>query len=297
MNTLRHIVFGAGIAGLLAASCCGFALAGGAGDDAVDERQPLSAGGSVSINDNLPGDVTVSAWNKSEVGIGGASGCQDGWEFGGTPSALTLSIKLSTHSRNVDDCDLHIQLPADAALSLKTISADVSLSGAGGPLKIFTVSGNVTAQSPSQDVVLQTISGDLHVTGPQGKLSFKSASGNLTLGAATLSELKAESASGDIDLDSAYTTHARVSVTTISGDVTLHVPKGFAGSVLLKSFSGDLPCESDDSILAHPGRAGLGKVCQYGQTDGKGASLVLSSQSGDLTIDGKLGAAVPPAQR
>jgi len=299
MNTLRHTVLTPALAGLLIATCCGLgaAHAAGGGDEQVDQRQPLSAGGSVEISDNLPGSVTVSAWDKSEVGVSGESGCsQNGWDFGGTPSALTLAVKLSTHSRNVADCELRIRLPADAELTLKTISADVSLSGVQGPLKISTVTGDLAVQSQSPDVSLQTVSGDLHVAGVQGKLNVKSASGNLSLSGATLSELKFESVSGDFDLGSVYAPHAHVSANTVSGNITLHVPKDPPASVVLRTFSGALPCDADAGIAERPRRPGF-KTCEYGQADGKGASLVLSSQSGDLKLDGSLGAAAPAAAR
>jgi hypothetical protein len=296
MNTLRQTVLRAGLAGLLLASCSALGAQAAGNDDAVDERQPLSAGGSVTITDHLPGSVTVSAWNEPVVGVSGESGCsQEGWQFDGTPAELNLTVKLPTHSRNVADCELRVRLPADARLTLKTISADVSLSGAQGPLRISTVSGDLTVQSQSQDVSLQTVSGDLHVAGVQGKLAAKSASGNLSLSGATLSELKVETVSGDIQLGSAYAPHAHGIVNTVSGTITLHVQNDPPGSVQLKTFSGSLPCETDGSA-ERPRRPGF-KTCEYGQADGKGASLVLTSQSGDLKIDGSLGAAAPSAPR
>src|SRR5581483_1420616 len=279
------------------------------GDRPVNERRPLNADGRVYIND-VAGTVVVSAWDRNEVLATGTLGYGvDRLEVSGDASDLSFVVKLPKHSHNVGESDLRLMVPQGARVELDTVSADVSVQGARGPLKITTVSGDVGADVQSQDVAVQTISGDLilrapskstrvntvsgdlHLSGLQGMLAAESVSGNLSVSGSRFSELRLKSVSGDMGLEASFEPQARVVGETLSGSITLRVPSDVSGTALVKSFSGEAQCDMQHTSVS---TASKGKRREFVFGDGKGVSLELSTFSGDVRIDRLQGAGVTP---
>jgi hypothetical protein len=142
---------------------------------------------------------------------------------------------------------------AAKAIEVKTISGDIQLTGAGGEVDVATVSGNATLEFA--DVSrgrFNSVSGDMTVGFallPEGQIEGQSVSGNVNLNfaAAPAAEFDVQTFSGDIKncfgpkpVEQRYgsgsrlqfTTgdgHARVRVTTKSGDVRVCVRGKNAG--------------------------------------------------------------------
>lgn len=280
---------------------------GGGAERPVNERHPLNADGRVFVND-VAGTVVVTGWDRNEVQATGTLGYGvDRLEVSGDASGLSFVVRLPKHSHNVGETDLRLMVPYGANVELETVSADTSVQGLRGPLKITTVSGDigadvqspeVTVQTVSGDLILRapskqtqakTVSGDLHLSGLEGALTVESVSGNLSVSGSRFSELRLKSISGDMGLDASFAPRAQVIGETLSGNITLHVPADVSGTALVKSFSGESQCELQQASTSS---AKGGKKREYVFGDGKGVDFELSTFSGDVRID-KL-SRVPP---
>jgi hypothetical protein len=284
---------------------------GGGGDRPVNERRPLNADGRVYVND-VAGTVVVTAWDRNEVVATGTLGYGvDRLDVSGDASDLSFTVKLPKHSHNVGESDLRLLVPQGARVEVEAVSADVSVQGTRGPLKITTVSGDVGADVQSPEVAVQTVSGDLilrapskstrantvsgdlHLSGLQGMLAAESVSGNLSVSGSRFSELRLKSISGDMGLEASFAPQARVTGETLSGNITLRVPPDVSGTALVKSFSGEAQCDMQHTSVS---AANKGKRREFVFGDGHGVSLELSTFSGDVRIDGLPGSGVvPPA--
>ena len=158
-------------------------------------------------------------------------------------------------------------------------------------LDLLSASGDVLAEAmDSLNARIGTSSGDLDLRGVRGELELHTASGDIGLRDHSGGSLKAESASGDIELE----TREAVSAASASGDVTLHLgdeSRGAAGetvsgdvlchvrgldfSAVLNSRTGDL--ENRTSLPEYRTRHEL----RLGEGRGK---IALNSVSGDVTI-------------
>lgn len=150
--------------------------------------------------------------------------------------------------------DVAVTLPTDSDVTVRTGSADVTVTGsvAGGQVK--SGSGNVRFESSSAALVVQTGSGDIHVESSAADLKVKSGSGDVVV----------------LGLGSA------ASVSTGSGDVKLGNTRG---AVVVKTGSGDLEVREATSDVAYmTGSGDLTVGTAYrGRISVKGAS-------GDVTV-------------
>jgi hypothetical protein len=272
------------------------------GSQQVNEHRPLNANGEISLN-NMTGTVVVSAWDKNEVDVTGElDGDSDHLEISGDAGHLSIDTRSPKRLHGSVSADLHLMVPAGAKLTVETISADVSVNGARGPVKVNTVSGDVglavtapsvSVQTVSGDVILQgsspdttarSVSGDLRLTGLQGALDAETVSGNLDVVGTRFAVLKLKSTSGDVHLDVSFSDKAKVTGETLSGDITMLVPADLSGTGTLKSFSGEAICDKTPvEASSSPGS----KKRQYVWGNGKGVEMELSSFSGDIRVDRK----------
>lgn len=121
-----------------------------------------------------------------------------------------------------------IRLPKDweGNIDAHTISGTMSVRGVAGPeIAMETVSGDLRAMNVAGDsTALRTVSGDVKAGGFTGrKLSLRTVSGDLDIQGSAFESVKANGVSGDIVLE--FTApFRRVEGTTVSGDMTIHVP-------------------------------------------------------------------------
>jgi multidrug efflux pump subunit AcrA (membrane-fusion protein) len=273
----------------------------GGGTSQIDERRPLNADGRVYVND-IAGTVVVNAWDRNEVQVTGELGYGvDHLEVTGDPSNLSVVVKPK-HSHGTGESDLRLMVPAGARVEVETVSADASVRGTRGNLRVSSVSGDigvdvqspeVSVQTVSGDVIMRapskatqahTVSGDLHLSGLQGELLVDTVSGNVSVKGSRFSDLKLKSVSGDMGLDATFSPQAMVTGETLSGTITLHVPVDLSGTATIKSFSGEAQCDLPQSSEVSSSR-NLHKKRELVFGDGHGVNLQLSSFSGDVRID------------
>ena len=187
-------------------------------DKSIQERIAADPRGNVEIND-LAGSVELQGWDKNEVEVTGKAGSDvDRVSVSGDPAHV--SVQVITHQGKLWGSDgsahLIVRVPAKSSVAATLVSADFSVSGLLGDLKLQSVSGDVKGE----------VGGDLRAG---------SVSGNINLKARSARSIAVRSVSGDITLAAG---NGESDVTTISG--TVKVEEGMQTRAHFKSVSGDV---------------------------------------------------------
>lgn len=279
---------------LLLAAC--FAADAQAARKTLDETRPMAADGELSVS-NVAGSITVEAWDRKEIHIGGLLGENvEKLEIDGDRESWTIEVRYPRGSRKVDETDLSLKVPRGVSVTLEAVSADIRVDGLRGDLEAQSVSGDVVAnvdsrevslssvsgdielRAQSRDTRLESVSGDIEAVGPSGEFAAETVSGDLSLhGGGPFEELEAQSVSGDIELHVALDRNADVEVETLSGTIELTVQGELHADVELATFSGRL--HSDYHRLDGGGV----KSIEFTVGEGRG-SVELSSFSGDIEL-------------
>jgi hypothetical protein len=204
----------------------------------IEQRAPASARGTVEVA-NVAGKVTVRGTKRAEVHVAGEIGPKSRLEFSVNGERTVIKVVLPHGSTHDETADLDIEIPADSALTVSTVSADSVVTEVTGALDLQSVSGNIQTDAFDKDLKLRTVSGDVDVRGHRGgaSLSAVTVSGNVGV-KSTGGEVNASSVSGDLNLR--LTTVTRSRLRTTSGDITLHAGLAKDARVDTESVSGDL---------------------------------------------------------
>jgi DUF4097 and DUF4098 domain-containing protein YvlB len=130
-------------------------------------------------------------------------------------------------------------------------------------------------------VSASSVSGDVSITGAQGDVSAGSVSGDIHLDRLRASSVTAHSVSGDIDVRvDELTGRGDLSFHTVSGDVSLEMPRQFDADVTMSTVSGGL--DSDYPITMGSGRMSRRNI--DARIGSGGRRLELNTVSGDVKI-------------
>jgi DUF4097 and DUF4098 domain-containing protein YvlB len=150
------------------------------------------------------------------------------------------------HNWNHGSVDLEVSVPSTVTVSAGSVSGDVSIDGA---------HGNVTAS---------TVSGEIH------------------LDRLHASSVRANSVSGSIDVRvDELTGRGDFSFHSVSGDVTLEVPRGFGADLSLNTVSGDI---NSDFPITLGGSNRMSRHSLNARIGDGGRRLDVSTVSGDLRL-------------
>jgi DUF4097 and DUF4098 domain-containing protein YvlB len=279
---------------LLATTAVGAADA----DRRVDERRPLKPNAQVSVN-NIAGVIRVETWDRNELHLTGALSEEvEALEITGSDASLRIKVKVPERTRNIGHTQLELKVPAGVSIDAQGVSADIIIKGLRGALAAQTVSGDVRADVASErvktasvsgdvdvhapsssDTRAQSVSGDVLVRGVTGEVRAESVSGDVRVEAGELKRVDLESVSGDLHVEGTLTRDSDVNVETLSGSVTLAVPKLPGSALEMGTFSGGLSSEWS------PGpRGGAKEFRQEGEGRGR---VRLHSFSGDIELKKK----------
>ena len=130
------------------------------------------------------------------------------------------------HGRDWDQndtkVDFTIHLPAGVSLDVATVSGDVIGRGIRGEAEVASVSGDVRLDDVVAKLVeAHTVSGDVELTGIKAD------------------EVVAETVSGDVEFSGDIRPRGNYDMKTLSGDVTMRIPKNSGAQITGASFSGD----------------------------------------------------------
>lgn len=129
-------------------------------------------------------------------------------------------------------------VPEKTDIDFSSASGELKLDGLTGTMKAKVASGDITVKRFKGKAKIKSASGEIAVTGFNGHLKIKTASGDINLeGAAGGFEIS--TASGEIEARGVEFTEAS-ELTSVSGDVDIHLAKSPTVDLDLTAVSGDV---------------------------------------------------------
>ncbi|GLQ95694.1 DUF4097 family beta strand repeat-containing protein [Dyella mobilis] len=276
-------------------------------DTSIDLSHPAAPTVHVEIT-NIKGEVTVTAWDRNEVHVGGelGSGTQP-LNIDGSENNLSIKVQAQGHGgwlnwngdNSMSDSTLDVNVPRGASVKVNVVSAPLSVDGIDGgdiavnsvsgririhaqtpDLSVITVSGNIAFSGHAERAKLQTVSGDILAPSLGHAVDLQTVSGHIQANGGPWQQLNLSTVSGDVQLSGGLATGGSMSVDSMSGDVQLQLPASLSSSIHASTFSGDL--RSDFGTPTQP-EHGPGSRLDYvaGHGDGK---INLETFSGDMRI-------------
>ena len=247
---------------------CMAAAAGAAAQD-FQRSYNVEAGGSVEIA-NVSGDITLTGHDGGAVVVNAFKQGRDSHlvevEDRSTQGRVSLRAKYPENCNCDASVRFEVRVPRSANLAFD---------------KISTASGNLKAEGFSGRLHLTTASGNVTVSRVGGEIKASSASGNVRVADAT-GEVNASSASGDVEVELTRLEGAGdMKFSSASGDVHVRMPSNIDARVTMSTVSGDI--ETNFPIEVKTSRYGPGTTAR-GQLGSGQRTLKLSSASGNISL-------------
>jgi putative adhesin len=259
---------------------------------AMDVTVQVKPGGIVDVRE-FGGTVHVTTWAQNAVHVKGQFGSECHIDV--APSGEREEIELRC-SHGPGTGDLEVQIPQASSVDVRTMSADVSVEGVNGFVRLQTVTGDIgvrggtpteiEARTTSGGVKIQaatpstrahSVSGDVQVIGVRGRATIRTVSGECTLSGGEFNAVEIESVSGDIVFHGAPVGPGAFEMQSHSGDVALHLPPTTGAEVEMRTISGDLVIDM-----------GSGRKTAERELDARigsgGAKVRLHTYSGDIGV-------------
>lgn len=230
----------------------------GYAQESVREAKNASSDGYVRIN-VVRGEIKVEGWDKNEVSVVGSLGESIEefiFEVNGNETIIAVKLPQGNNGWCCErETDLVIKVPQKSNVAISLVSATGSVSNIHGGLELGGVSGELEAENVSDRVRItnisgevtlrkadgrarvKTISGDINASDIKGPGAFSSVSGSIEVSNSN-DELDLESVSGDIDVTGSKLKVIRAN--SVSGDVELEVEMAEGAAIECDTMSGSV---------------------------------------------------------
>ncbi|WP_243883231.1 DUF4097 family beta strand repeat-containing protein [Cellulomonas dongxiuzhuiae] len=234
--------------------------------DVVAHDDPDARGARLEVHrvDGRPLEVTL-ADGELRVGYSFTLG---GWEG---------FVEKFRNFQDKDRADVHLAVPRSVLAKVATVSADGLVAGLRQDASVSTVSGSVVVDDVRGKLSVNTVSGDIVVRRHDGDLRFNTVSGEIAA-SGDLTLVQGNSVSGAVSLDVGTGTSS-LTVTTVSGDLTVRLPEGAGLQVRAQSVSGRLVVDGREHKGAGPGH----RTVDLDAGDG-GTFLSATTVTGHVTV-------------
>ena len=238
-------------------------------EEKFERTEKLARDGTVMVS-NVSGDIKFLVWKEEKVKIEAVKLASGATEAKARENAdkVTIEVKVEPGLVRVEtrypesrkwfgsdsnvSVDYTIWIPDQSSIDSKSVSGDVRVERAGGPVRVSAVSGSVTVMGGKKTVSAKAVSGDIRVMGAEADCELSSVSGDIQI-SQVRGSVEAEVVSGTIRLQD-ITEARKVSAKSISGTVEYRGQVVPAGSYRFSSHSGDvklfLPADSSFDLEA-----------------------------------------------
>jgi DUF4097 and DUF4098 domain-containing protein YvlB len=235
--------------------------------ETIDKRFPLSAGGTVSL-ENVNGDVTIEVWENSEVWVQAVKSADSPElldrlkvNIDASSSAVSIDTEYPSNRRSDfgdEDSEIrhrghHLKVEYTLTIPRTAVVDDVDL--VNGNLLIVGVEGGTDAE---------TVNGDIVARDGAGNTSLSTVNGGIELHVGRLGYGES------IDLE------------TVNGSLDLYLTASSGAEIRAESVNGKL--SNDFGIEVHKGKY-VGSDFR-GTIGGGGARVNLESVNGPITVHG-----------
>jgi hypothetical protein len=235
----------------------------------------LPAGSQISLH-NLNGDISVAPSTTGKVEVVGI-------KRGDTRSFADITLEVVETSRGIMVCSMfrNMDMECDEENGYSTRN-DRRRRGWGDRDRDWDdLSIDMVIKVPKEMVVSAgSVSGNVTMIGSEGRVRASSVSGNIRLDKLRATGVRATSVSGDVDVQvDALTGEGDLHFNSVSGNVTVELPKAFEADVTMRSVSGHLDSEFPLTLNGRMNRHSLEARIGKG-----GRNLEVHTVSGDVRL-------------
>lgn len=211
--------------------------------DTITLDAPISAGQTLSITNSNGSTSVRAAANASTVHLVATrhfSMAGQGPDVRLTPSSEGVSLQIEQHGGLFSGpswVDYAIEVPAGARVRAQSSSGAIDIDGLSGDVQATSSSGGISMSNLSAAATAQASSGSIQLTNVAGPVSVSTNSGAIH-GLQLQHLTKAESTSGNVQLDGVFAEAA--SVKTSSGSVQLTFEPNSAVRLSVQTGSGSI---------------------------------------------------------
>lgn len=283
----------------------------------VEETFSLAEEGSVSVK-NVAGEILIHAWDEEKVQIVATKWARASTMKRAEELLQAIEIDITAKDDSLDiDTDFPWWNRLDPTSSVKVdyelwvpLSAEVSAQSVGGSIQIVERENDVWAKTISGSLKIEGVVGDVQAKTTSGAIEIRDVEGesivaDSTSGKVTLEEvegiIEAHSVSGRVKIEegkgaakSIRTTSGSIWVelkdvtgpvskmllTSVSGDVTLLLPKDISADVDAKTTSGRIRSEFKITVESE-----IEKRSLKGTIGAGGITITLKTTSGDISLE------------
>ncbi len=215
----------------------------------------------------LSGSFTVRGWGRNEVRVRSNGADIELTRIDQTKAEQPTELKVTSLNRRGNarnSClmfgGLEIDVPRGATIKLQTTSGDISVTDL-GRAHVTTTSGSISLTKMKEETNANVIGGDISVRDSTGLFDLHAIGGSIDardLNSVAVSDtLTASTVSGEVTLT--HVTHQRVSLSSISGELTYSGELSRNGSYRFQNTSGQvhllIPANSSFRLVANIGQS------------------------------------------
>lgn len=242
----------------------------------IDETRPVAADAVIEI-ENISGSIRVRGSARSDVRVTGTVGeGAKGLAVEGDTRRLRIEVEYPKSGRwggwwgggERSDSVLEVEVPEGVELKIEAVSAVIDIAGVGGQrIEVESVSGDITVAGAPRSLMVETVSGRVEVSSAGIRdVGLESVSGRLSLEGAVGERLNAESVSGAIrlqpegalqsvqasvvsgaiELRTTLAPNGRLNAESLSGELSVVLPKSTSAQLRASSFSGSIKSDAGE---------------------------------------------------
>jgi hypothetical protein len=218
---------------------------------------------------NSAGSIRFVGWDKDSLVVRGTVGRHVRFRLSQAGDAMKL---IAEQERDIpgggaSPSDLVVWVPRQSALSVKTVSADITADGVGG--WFYSVSGNLRLSGSARSIEAESMTGNLDLDVASLWVRGRAGSGSLDLRGATESA-DLSTVSGDVRV--ATSSLLRAQVASVTGNIRFSAAPAAAAIVDVSDHSGSVEVVLPDTASAELALTSIAGTIENGLTGASAAA-------------------------